>query len=335
MVAFDHLATLTTWDGMFEHAMHARPRREHGYCLDDVARGLVVTSREPNPSAVVRRLLRTYLRFTLAAQDDQGRFRNRRNDKGEWTDDFGVGDHWGRALWGLGTAAVWSCDDEVRNQALAGLTIGMRSRSPWSRSMAYAALGAFEVLRVRPGDVSALELLSDARILLGRRQPDPMWPWPERRLSYANAVIPEALMVVGRALDDDAVFDDGLALLTWLVSLQTSGGHLSVTPAGGWQPGEPRPGFDQQPIEVTALAEACARAYEFTGDPAWLDALDRCAAWFLGANDVGLPLYEPVTAGGYDGLHATRVNENLGAESTLAVLSTFQLHRLTSVATLR
>ena len=46
---FDHLERLTDDRGLFEHARLAVPRREHGYCVDDVARGLVVVCREPRP----------------------------------------------------------------------------------------------------------------------------------------------------------------------------------------------------------------------------------------------------------------------------------------------
>jgi hypothetical protein len=112
-----------------------------------------------------------------------------------------------------------------------------------------------------------------------------------------------------------------------LLHLQTRDGHISVIPAGGAEPGDALPGFDQQPIEVSALAEACWRAHEATGDVSWVDAVDMCATWFLGANDVGLTLYDRATGGCSDGLHSTRINLNQGAESTLAALSVLQLAR--------
>jgi hypothetical protein len=121
-------------------------------------------------------------------------------------------------------------------------------------------------------------------------------------------------------------------LLQWLLDLQTREGHISVVPAAGMSPGDALPGFDQQPIEVSALAEACGRAHEATGDARWADGVHLCAAWFLGANDVGLTLYDRATGGCADGLHSTRINDNRGAESTLAALSTLQLaHQLALV----
>ena len=325
---FEHLERMTTPDGLFEHALLTEPRRDHGYCLDDVSRGLVVAVREPQGRAAG--LVRSYLRFTAEAQDESGAFHNRRNTARLWTDSPSVDDHWGRALWAVGTTAALAQGAE-REDALAVASLGMQARSPWPRAMAYAALGGAEVLRTVPGDMAARELLVDVRTLLGRPHLSHGWPWPEPRLTYANAVLPEALIAIGRALNDDVLLAHGLDLLRWLLLLQTRDGHISVIPAGGTGPDDALPGFDQQPIEVSALAEACWRAHEATGDVRWVDAVQLCAEWFLGANDVGLALYDRTTGGCSDGLHSTRINLNQGAESTLAALSTLQLARRTAL----
>src|SRR5665648_601161 len=111
--------------------------------------------------------------------------------------------HWGRALGALGTFAATTSDEDVREAALEGARRGMRLRSPAWHAMAYAALGGCEVLGVRPGDSVALGLLTDARTRLGSAPANPAWPWPEARLSYANAVLPEALVGIGAALGDE------------------------------------------------------------------------------------------------------------------------------------
>ena len=100
---------------------------------------------------------------------------------------------------------------------------------------------------------------------------------------------------------------------------------LSLVPVDGRGPDDPRPAFDQQPIEVSTLADACSRAFNITGESRWTDVVAQCASWFLGANDTGLPMFNMTTGGGHDGLERTRVNANQGAESTIAALSTFQL----------
>jgi hypothetical protein len=142
-------------------------------------------------------------------------------------------------------------------------------------------------------------------------------------------VLPETLLAAGAALGDPATVAAGLAMLDWLLDIETADSHLSVTPAHGWKVGEPRPGFDQQPIEVAAIADACARAFTLTGDPKWSDGVLRSAAWFLGDNDVHTALFDPASGGGCDGLERFGRNENQGAESTLAAISTFQqAHRI-------
>jgi hypothetical protein len=133
--------------------------------------------------------------------------------------------------------------------------------------------------------------------------------------------------VAGAALDVSAMIADGLRLLAWLIDVQTHHGHLSLVPAADRGPFDRGPGYDQQPIEAAALPDACARAYRITGQKRWLDGISRAADWFLGANDTARPLYDPVSGGGCDGLERHGRNENQGAESTLALVSTLQQAR--------
>jgi hypothetical protein len=324
---FDHLFRLTDERGIVEHALAAVPRTDCGYCLDDVARALVVVSRESNPSDRVLELGPHLLQFIGDAQVANGRFHNRRDPSGRWIDDPGVGDWWGRALWALGTSARRGPEPERRvARRLFERSAGLRS--PWSRAMAFAALGAAEVLRAHPGHVGARKLLVDAvaavrptRTRVDRGGP---WPWPEPRLRYANAVVPEALVLGGHLLGEPSLLTEGLALLLWLLDSETREGHLSLTPVDGWTLGEPRPAFDQQPIEAAAIADACATAFEVTRDERWLRGVELAHAWFLGDNDTGVPLYNPSTGGSCDGLEPNGRNENQGAESTLALISTVQ-----------
>jgi hypothetical protein len=325
---FDHLERLTDDRGLFEHARHAVPRREHGYCLDDVARGLVVVCHEPEPGPLVRRLARCYLAFVLDALDATGACHNRMAVDGRWRDEAATGDWWGRALWGLGVAAASAHTPGMRARALGGFRIAAQVSSPYVRPMAFAALGAAELLRKRPDEIAARRLLADTVTVIGAGEDDdPRWPWPEERLSYANASIAEALIVAGDALPDGTALSRGLSLLEFLLRTETRDGHLSVTPAGGRSRGEVGPGYDQQPIEVSALADACGSAFRITHDPSWLTGVDLAWCWFAGANDSATPMFDPATGGGYDGLEPHGRNLNQGAESTLAMLATAQQAR--------
>jgi len=326
--SFDHLLQLSDHLGVFEHADGAIPRREHGYCVDDVARALLVITREAEPGTAVGVLGERCLAFVISAQGDDGAFHNRLGRDGLWQDATGVGDWWGRALWALGTAAAHHPEATARHRARTGFRRGASRRSPFTRSMAFAVLGAAEVAGADPEDGVARDLLLAGVATIGRPRRDPAWPWPEPRLTYANAVLPEALIAAGTALGDDRVVEDGLQLLGWLLSTETRDTRLSVTPVGGWGPGEDRATFDQQPIEVASLADACARAMRCTGDRRWLVGIDLAVAWFGGHNDAGVGLLDPSTGGGYDGLTPTGCNTNQGAESTLALISTMQHARL-------
>ena len=319
---FDHLERLTDDRGLFEHALGTVPRREHGYCVDDAARGLVVVCHEQEPRQAVRRLARCYLAFVLDALDATGTCHNRMAVDGQWRDEAAVGDWWGRALWGLGVAAARAQTPGMRARALGGFRIAAQPRSPHLRSMAFATLGAAELLRKRPDEIAASRLLTDTLAMIGERKDGgSRWPWPEERLSYANASIAEALIVAGDALSDGPALSRGLGLLEFLLLTQTREGHLSVTPVGGRGRDDVGPGYDQQPIEVSALADACGSAFRITGDPSWLTGIDLAWDWFLGDNDSATPMFDPRTGGGYRRpANGTAANLNQGAESTLAML---------------
>jgi len=323
--AFDHVDRMSDHRGLFEHAKGPMRREEHGYCVDDNARLLVVASRERDQGSA-HRLCRLALSFVLGAQSIDGRSRNRMDRDGRWTDDFATDDCWGRSLWGLGAVAAHHSDPTIRRRALVGFDNGVRQRSPWRRAMAFAALGAADVLGDDADHGPARALLVDAVEVIGPL-PAGSWQWPEPRLAYANAALAEALIAAGAALSNDLALDRGLTMLAWLFELETPAGHLSPTGVGGRGPGDVAPRFDQQPIEAAAMADACWRAYTVTGDRSWWEGVEVAAKWFVGGNDTALPMYDDVSGGGFDGLQPEGANTNQGAESTLALISTMQRAR--------
>jgi hypothetical protein len=194
---FRHLQRLTDHIGLLEHARGIMPRHEHGYCVDDVARGLVVVCREPSPSEELIALGRRYLYFLAQAQAPDGRFRNRLGYDRRWRDQPGTQDCWGRAIWALGTAAARGPTAGIREESFARFTRSARVISPWPHAMAFAALGAVEILEKWHDHSDALALLANAHTIIGEPPADPVWPWPAPRLSYANAAIAEAVIVAG------------------------------------------------------------------------------------------------------------------------------------------
>ena len=321
---FRHLQRLTDNVGVLERAHGIVPRYERGYRVDDVAYGLVVVCREPSQSAELITLGRRYLYFLARAQAADGKFRNRLGDDRRWRGTPDVQDAWGRSLWALGTAAAHGPTEGIRAEARALFDASARIGSPYLHPMAFAALGAAEMLERWPGDPGALSLLATAGTVIGEPSADAAWPWPAPRLSYANASIAEAAIVTGEKLGRDDLLRNGLRMLDWLLAGETRNGHLSVVPDEGWSRGDDRPAFDQHPGQVAALADACMRAAAVTGDDTWLSGVEMSVAWLLGDNDAGITMLDPATGGCSDALSRTSRSRNQGAESTLAMISVLQ-----------
>ena len=328
---FRHLQRLTDNIGLLRHADGVVPLHEHGYYVDDVACGLLVVCREPSPSQEVVVLGRRYLYFLAQAQALGGKFRNHLGYDRRWHDQPGTEDGWGHSLWALGTAAARGPTTGIREESFTRFCRGARVSSLSPHAMAFAALGAAEILDKQPGHPAALALLHRASVVIGNPPADAAWPWPAPRLGNANAAIAEAIVVSGCRLGDARMLRNGLRMLKWLLATETRDGHLSLVSPQGWSPGERRPASDQRPAEVAALADACMRAATVTGDHKWLTGVEMSVAWFLGDNDAKVPLLDERTGGCSDGLTSTGRCRNQGAESTLAMISVLQQgHRMAS-----
>jgi hypothetical protein len=311
---FDHLIALTGPHGLYEHALYDVPRPAHGYATDDNARALVVLARahELGLPAIA---WDPYLDFVTSGAVAGG-WHNRMSDSGEWNDRRGGDDAHGRAIWGLGESLARGVDEERVLDALQAGVVSFDSTYP--RSVAYATLGA-----AAAGTSILAPLLGQFLEKMAVRLPEPRagsWAWPEPRLTYDNARLPEALIRVGSAVGASGTIERGLDLLDWLIEAEHGPEGFSFTPVGGRGLDEVKPAFDQQPIEAWAMADACFAAYRIDEGPSWRAGCLDAAEWFLGKNDLRVGMYDPVTGAGYDGLESNGVNQNRGAESTLAAL---------------
>ncbi|HEY8078242.1 MAG TPA: glycosyltransferase family 4 protein [Labilithrix sp.] len=326
-----HVRMLTDDTGIMQHATFAVPRRADGYCLDDNARALLLTTMLEDaavePARSLRALALRYLSFVDHAFDaERGRFRNFMTYAREWADGPSSDDCQGRALWALGAVVGRSSDRSMRGLARRlwreAMPKALDLGSP--RAWAYAVLGIEEYLRADGGDAAALDamtLLANKLVALHRAASSTEWPWFEDRLTYCNARLAQALVVAGARTKNAEMLALGLRTLGWLSSVQTVEGTFSPVGSNGfWIRGERRAQFDQQPVEASGMISACLDAHRATSDVTWLACAERAFQWFLGRNQLELPLYDPVTGGCRDGLHEDRANENQGAESTLSFL---------------
>ena len=338
----DHLARMTDDTGMLQHSIFTIPNYGEGYTTDDNARALIFTllmeqrSKEQLgktdatvPECVGLSASFRYLAFLEHAfNPDKGRFRNFLAYNREWNEAEGSEDSHGRALWGLGAVLGRSSDQGLRCAAGRlfefSLPAALEFSSP--RAWAYTLLGIQEYLDSYPGDRDAQQIRSAlSRRLLEMyesiRSPD--WKWFENILAYGNARLPQALLLVGSAGSDDRMISAGLEALDWLLKTQhceTNGHFVPIGSQGFYRKGGEKARFDQQPLEAAGAVSACLQAYRVSGDSRWRTEAWSAFNWFLGDNDLQLPLYDSATGGCRDGLHPDRANENQGAESTLSFL---------------
>ena len=332
LLKLDHLQRLTDDTGLLQHAIFTVPNYTEGYTTDDNARALILTIllEELNREmpAEVERLASRYLAFLWHAFNEQAhRFRNFFAYDRRWLEDIGSEDSHGRALWSLGFVLGRSNNQGLRDTAsqLFELALPVVSEFTSPRAWAFSLIAIHEYLRRFSGD----RVAQDMRVMLAERLLDlyhscstENWLWCEDVMSYANAQLPHALLLCGQWLDRSDMAEVGLASLRWLADIQrSSNGHfVPIGNDGFYHRGGAKARFDQQPIEAGSMVSACLEAHRMTGDECWYQEAQRAFEWFLGRNDLGLPLYDPTTGGCRDGLHPDRVNRNQGAESTLAFL---------------
>ena len=334
----DHVNTLTDQTGILQHAIFTIPNRSEGYTTDDNARALIFTvllaqlskgndgfgkAELSNPDWP-----RRYLAFLEHAfHPEKKRFRNFLGYDHHWTEEQGSEDSHGRALWALGTLLARSEDCGMRGAAGRLLEFALPAALEFSspRAWAYTLLGIQEYLNAYPGDRDAQKMRSvlSQRLLEmyeSIRRPD--WMWFEDVLAYGNARLPQALLLTGGACADDRMVSVGLEALDWLMNTQRceNKNFVPIGSQGFYHQGGDRARFDQQPLEAAGAVSACLEAYRVTGDDRWRGEAWSAFNWFLGDNDLQVPLYDSETGGCRDGLHPDRANENQGAESTLSFL---------------
>ena len=313
--------------GMIQHSIYAVPDRNHGYCVDDNCRALMLMHRIDGPGAArADQLATVYASFVQHAWNgERGRFRNFMGFDRAWLEAEGSEDSFGRSLWAIGKTVGEAHSLSLRRWALnlfeqvAPHALELGSPRTW----AFALLGAEAVLRAHRDHPLARRLVGEfgQRLLMQlRHERREGWTWFEAVLAYDNARLPEGLVRAGAIMGDKAMIDEGLAALDWLDRIQTSdeGRFRAVgTDSFGRRYAQPLP-FDQQPLEAWATVDAALSAFEISGDARWQDTAWRAYGWYLGENDLDLPIATQGDGGCFDGLMSDRVNLNQGAESILA-----------------
>ncbi|MBK5264031.1 MAG: glycosyltransferase family 4 protein [Alphaproteobacteria bacterium] len=319
---------MTDATGMLQHSIFSVPDRDHGYCLDDNARALILMSQMPDISDGERDALTSvYASFVQHAWNPgRGRFRNFMRFDRSWAEEEGSEDSFGRAIWSIGVTARDASAGKHRDWAstLFDQVAGHSHELGSPRAQAFAMLGAAAMQDAHPGHGLSKQLLDRfgeqlLSLLHVSRRPD--WAWFEAVLAYDNARLPETLLRAGKSIGRTDFMECGLDTLEWIVAQQTAPeGHFRAVGTDSFgREYLPPLLFDQQPLEAYATIEACAAAFDVTGNPRWRREAEKAYYWFLGQNDMALPLNSRDDGGCFDGLMPTGVNRNQGAESILAL----------------
>ena len=332
----DHVLRLTDDTGIVQHATFSVPARASGYCVDDNARALIVALHADRltGSREAKRLVSTYLAFLHAAQTEDGTFRNLMRYDRSYGDEPASDDCTGRALWALGTATQLARDDGHRRLSRQMFERGLeRARELGPRGTALTMFGIVSFLAAHPEVAPAVELLrrlADRLCSLYRAHATDGWRWFEPTLTYDNALIPLALWRAYAITKDPASRTVAQETLAFLEETSFPDDRLALVGNAGWhRRGGRRAAADEQPVDATAFVLAFRGAYIVTGDHRYLRRMRESFAWFLGANRLGISVYDPATAGCRDGLGETAPNLNQGAESTVSfLLSLFEMLEL-------
>ncbi|MGO8951450.1 MAG: glycosyltransferase [Ktedonobacterales bacterium] len=331
-ISVKHLCRMTDSTGLLQHATFSIPNYHEGYTTDDNARALIATTLlaqvESTTHELADDLSTRYLAFlNFAFNSDLGRFRNFCGYDRRWLEDQGSEDSHARTLWALGTVVGRSDNRGFVGMANDLFTRGLQAAQKFTfpRSWAFTLLGIHEYLKHFSGDRLVKQIRSDLAEQLRHQYEEcstPDWPWFESSLTYDNATLSRALLLTGHAIHDTSCVEAALNSLRWLMDLQYGqiGHFVPIGCHDFYRQGQSRARFDQQPIEAYSTIAACLDAYRVTGDASWRRQATPVFNWFLGHNDLQIPMVDQATGACYDGLQRNWVNHNQGAESTLAFL---------------
>lgn len=339
-VNLNHLKNLTDDTGIIQHASYSIPNPNEGYCTDDNARALLtaVLYKMIYNDESIDSYINKYLMFvSYSFNKETGLFRNFMSYDRKWLEETGSEDCNGRVIYTLGYLIK-----NLSSQSILGLVNSLFEQSIKNmvnfkspRAISYVIIGCVFYLNKFSG---ASEIKNICNILIDRlhkyyiENGTDDWQWFENHLTYANSRLSQALLMGGHYKNDEKMIADGLESLEWLYDqlYDKEKNCLSLVGNEGWYvKGGTKAKYDQQPVEIPGIIDACFLAFLITKDNKWINRLSVAFTWFLGNNDRQETLCDFATGACYDGLTINMVNQNQGAESTLSWLqSLLRMNRI-------
>jgi uncharacterized protein YyaL (SSP411 family) len=321
---------MTTSFGMIQFAKISQPDMLSGYALDDNARALIAICQhyEMFRNKEDLELIATYLNFIEYCLQPNGVFLNYVNAQKEFTDQNfseNLDDSNGRVIWALGY--VVSLKDilpfnlffEAEN--LLTLAVPNLSKIHSTRAMAFIIKGLHYQNKIE--NFNLIKTLADRLVQMYKHEKNTGWNWFESYLTYANSLLPEALLCAYMSIQDDEYKNIAMESLDFLLSKIIVNGKLKVISNNGWyEKNKPAKNLlgGQQPIDVAYTILALEKFHDVSANDYYSDKAIIAFNWFLGDNHLQQIVYNPCTNGCYDGLEEVNVNINQGAESTLSYL---------------
>lgn len=334
-VNLQHVMELTTGRGMIQFSVLGRPDHSSGYTLDDNARALIAISEHYDqclePSDLV--LINIYLSFIETCFTTDNRIVNYMNSMGMATDQNGaenLDDATGRMIWALGflisKAAVMPIDMVERAEKVFLRVIPQIREISSTRAMAFAIKGLYYRNLVSPAQsfIGLVEELANRLLQMYRHESRYDWNWYEAYLTYANAVLSEAMLLAWKATGVKSFRDAAKDSFEFLNSHTFTKESIRVVSNNGWLVRGKRYNSQtfggEQPIDVAYSIMALSTFFKEFGEEQYKDKMILAFNWFLGNNHLNQTMYNTATGGCYDGLENVYINLNQGAESTLSYL---------------
>ncbi len=324
-----HVRRLTGAYGIIQFAQGSVPDLDSGFCLDDNVRLLMLAvalrAESPSHPYAIDAGNRVFDFIDMAAAEAPV-YHNMMDEHGEFTDRFASPESIGRLIWALGIVLRDSRDRRWISRARFHMERAMCAAAALSSAHARAFAGLGWAAAIQAGYEryrDALCAAAEAMHFEFERNAKHSWLWTEDAITYDAARLPEALMRAGDALGEREIVENGRHAFEFLVAVTQRGDVFEPIGAPGWyRCGGERPHYSQQPLEAFAMVDAWL-AY---GDA---ERAQIAFEWFLGRNSDRLVLADPATGGCRDGIHEPQVlNDNMGAESTLAYLQASYALRL-------
>jgi hypothetical protein len=331
-INLNHLKRMTTGTGIIQFSKINHPDISSGYTLDDNARALIAMCMyfKLSSDKGTIELIKKYLSFIKLCQQPSGDFLNYLDENLKFTgqnDVTNLDDSNGRAIWALGYLISLSglLPSEISSEAneIIQKAIPRLEKMYSTRAMAFAIKGLYYYHKTAllSEDMTLIKTLANRLVQMYRHESIDNWEWFEGYLTYANSVLPEALLYSWLLTGEPVYKEISKSSLNFLLSQTFNENGIEVISNKNWlQKGKEAGHFGEQPIDVAYTIMALSNFYDVLKDEDYYTKMVTAFNWFLGDNRLHQIVYNPCTGGCYDGLEESHVNLNQGAESTLSYL---------------